>query len=413
MNDKVFKKLQRKFFYVPLAIGWAFIILACLLVFLVSRVQTLTDVENDLLKAAAGPYFQSDNFIYVVEVDNHEPTTYYSPDYFTREEIQAVVKKVTDKKAESGSFNTESKRRYMYISTAVKESGKDATKYTIIDYTKSYNYLQIMSITLTCICIVGMLIIFLFYYYFAKHAIEPVKQSFLRQQELIANASHELKTPLTVVRTNLELIQSDPSSTVEDNQKWIDSAGYQLGRMQSLILDMLELTKYESNKINTQREDLVINDIVEGMTLSFEAICYEKSITLDYAADENIKVSASVAEIEKIVGILLDNAVKYTPQNGKMSLQLQKTRRYAVITLTNTGEGIPQEKIDHIFDRFYKVDSSHKDTGNSFGLGLSIAKSIVDSLKGRIKCESQLGEYTRFTVELPLSALNFLPKNNY
>ncbi|MDE7209445.1 MAG: ATP-binding protein, partial [Clostridia bacterium] len=110
---------------------------------------------------------------------------------------------------------------------------------------------------------------------------------------------------------------------------------------------------------------------------------------------------------------LLDNAVKYTPQNGKMSLQLQKTRRYAVITLTNTGEGIPQEKIDHIFDRFYKVDSSHKDTGNSFGLGLSIAKSIVDSLKGRIKCESQLGEYTRFTVELPLSALNFLPKNNY
>ncbi|MDE6211056.1 MAG: HAMP domain-containing histidine kinase [Clostridia bacterium] len=413
MNDKVFKKLQRKFFYVPLAIGWAFIILACLLVFLVSRVQTLTDVENDLLKAAAGPYFQSDNFIYVVEVDNHEPTTYYSPDYFTREEIQAVVKKVTDKKAESGSFNTESKRRYMYISTAVKESGKDATKYTIIDYTKSYNYLQIMSITLTCICIVGMLIIFLFYYYFAKHAIEPVKQSFLRQQELIANASHELKTPLTVVRTNLELIQSDPSSTVEDNQKWIDSAGYQLGRMQSLILDMLELTKYESNKINTQREDLVINDIVEGMTLSFEAICYEKSITLDYTADENIKVSASVAEIEKIVGILLDNAVKYTPQNGKMSLQLQKTRRYAVITLTNTGEGIPQEKIDHIFDRFYKVDSSHKDTGNSFGLGLSIAKSIVDSLKGRIKCESQLGEYTRFTVELPLSALNFLPKNNY
>lgn len=316
---------------------------------------------------------------------------------------------MTGKKVESGSFNTQSGRRYKYISTTVKESGKTATKYTIIDCSKSYNYLNIMSITLTCICIVGMLIIFLFYYYFAKHAIEPVKQSFLRQQELIANASHELKTPLTVARTNLELIQSDPSSTVEDNRKWLESAAYQLGRMQSLILDMLELTKYESNKINTQREDLIINDIVEGMTLSFEAICYEKSITLDYIADENIKVSASTAEIEKIVGILLDNAIKYTPQNGKMTLQLQKTRRYAVITLTNTGEGIPQEKIDHIFDRFYKVDSSHKDTGNSFGLGLSIAKSIVDSLKGKIKCESQLGEYTRFTVELPLSVLNFLP----
>ena len=412
MNDKVFKKLQRKFFYVPLAIGWAFVILACSLVFIISRVQTLTNIENDLLKAAAGPYFQSDNYVYVVEVENHEPTTYYSPDYFTREEIQSVVKNVNDKNAESGSFTTPSGRRYMFISSPIKESGRSATKFTVIDCTKSYKYLQIMSITLTCICIAGMLVIFLFFYYFAKHAIKPVKQSFLRQQELIANASHELKTPLTVVRTNLELIQSDPASTVADNKKWLDSAGYQLGRMQSLILDMLELTKYESNTLTAQREDLVINDIVEGMTLSFEAICYEKSITLDYSADENIKVTASAAEIEKIVGILLDNAIKYTPQNGKMTLQLQKTRRHAVITLTNTGEGIPKEKLDHIFDRFYKVDSSHKDTGNSFGLGLSIAKSIVDSLKGNITCESQLGEYTKFIVELPLSALNFLPKNN-
>ncbi|MDE5755653.1 MAG: HAMP domain-containing histidine kinase [Clostridia bacterium] len=402
MNDKVFKKLQRQFFYVPLAIGWALVILACLLVFTVSRYQTMTDIKNDLLKADAGPYFQSDNYVYVVAVQNHAPTTYYSPDYFSRDEIQDVVKKLTENEDKNGEFSTESGRRYMYVSSQTSESGMPAIKYTIIDYTKSNNYLKIMGITLTCIGIAGMFVIFLFFYYFSKRAIEPVKQSFLRQQELVANASHELKTPLTVVRTNLELIQSDPTSTVLDNQKWLDSAGYQLSRMQSLILDMLELTKYETNNVNTNREELEITDIVEGMTLSFEAICYEKSLTLDYSAEENIKVSANTAEIEKIVGILLDNAIKYTPQKGKLTLLLQKTRRHAVISLTNTGDGIPKEKLDHIFDRFYKVDTSHKDTGNSFGLGLSIAKSIVDSLKGKISCESQVGEFTRFIVELPL-----------
>lgn len=404
MNDKVFRKLQRQFFYVPLIIGWALVIIACALVSLVSRVETMNNVENNLLRASTGPYFQSDNFVYVVVVDNYEPTTYYTSDYFSRNEIQAVVENVTQNNNENGSFSTSSGRRYKYISTRVKESGKNAIKYTVIDYTKSYKYLQTMNIMLTCICVGGMVAIFLFFYFFAGRAIKPVKQSFLRQQELIANASHELKTPLTVVKTNLELIQSDKNSTVADNAKWLDSAGYQLDRMQSLILDMLELTKYESKNTYPDREEIQINDIVEGMTLSFEAVCYEKSITLDYSAEEDIHVAASKTEIEKIVGVLLDNALKYTPPKGKMTLTLQKTRRHAVISLTNTGEGIEQEKLDHIFDRFYKVDPSHKDTGNSFGLGLSIAKSIVDSLKGKISCESQAGEYTRFVVELPLCA---------
>lgn len=412
MDEKVFKRLQRKFFYVPLSIGWALVIIACLLVYLVSRVQTITDIENDILKAAAGPYFQSDNYIYVIEVENHAPTTYYSPDYFTADEIQFVVNRVTDKTAQSTNFS-HGQRRYLYISNPITQSGRPAVKYTIMDCTKSYNYLKTLGVTLICISIVGMLAIFLFFYYFAKHAIKPVRQSFLRQQELIANASHELKTPLTVAKTNLELITGNPSSTVKDNTKWLDSAQYQISRMHSLILDMLELTKYDADRINQERTELKINDIVEGMTLSFEAICYEKSVTLDYSFDRDVVVYATQAEIEKIVGILIDNAIKYTPTSGKITLRLQKTRRHAIIAVTNTGVGIEQEKIDHIFDRFYKVDSSHKETKNSFGLGLSIAKSIVNSLKGNIKCESKLDKYTRFTIELPLYNQEFTLRSKH
>ncbi len=404
MDDKVFKQLKKKFFYVPLAIGWFFVILACLLVFAVTRIQTIIDLENSLLKASTGPYFQADNYVYVVESKNMDPMAYYSQNYFSDEEIQSVIDYVTQKSNPSSSSYSfiSNGRRYMCTSRSVWENGEIKTRHTVMECTKSFDFIRLMGVLLVCICLVGMLAIFLFFYYFSNKAIEPVRQSFLRQQELIANASHELKTPLTVARTNLELIASDPNSTVKDNEKWLSSAEYQIARMNTLILDMLELTRYDANKINSSRGEVLLNDVIEGMTLSFEAICYEKSIALEYVADDNIKIYASKTEIEKIVGILLDNAIKYTPQNGKISMTVTKSRRHATIAVTNTGVGIDKEKLQHIFDRFFKVDASHKETSNSFGLGLSIAKSIVDSLKGSIKCESEVDKFTKFTVELPL-----------
>lgn len=405
MNEKVFRQLQKKFFYVPLAIGWFFIILACLLVFIVTRVETVTNLENSLLKVSASEiYTEIGDYMYVVERDKFDPLVIYSPEYFSEEESKSVVKQVAgkDKLNTPFSFVSPSGRRYMCISRSIRENGELKTKHTVMDSTKSFKFIQTMGILLICICFVGMLAIFLFFYYFSNKAIEPVRQSFLRQQELIANASHELKTPLTVARTNLDLIASDPNATVKDNEKWLNSAEYQITRMNSLILDMLELTKYDANKINDSRGEVLLNEVIEGMTLSFEAICYEKSIELEYSSDSNIKVYATKAEIEKIIGILLDNAIKYTPHKGKITMTVKKIRRHAVINVTNIGVGIDKEKIGHIFDRFYKVDASHKETSNSFGLGLSIARSIVDSLKGSIRCESEVDKYTRFVVELPL-----------
>ena len=176
--------------------------------------------------------------------------------------------------------------------------------------------------------------------------------------------------------------------------------------MNTMILDMLELSRIDAGKASRyMRLPVVLNDCLQGTLLSFEAPCYEKNITLEFIAREKATVLASNEEIEKLSTILLDNAIKYTPDNGKITVKIQrvKQRRAVQLSFTNTGAGIPEEHLERIFDRFYKVDPSHKETHNSFGLGLSIAKSLVVSLKGSIKCESKLGEYTSFIIELPFS----------
>ncbi|MDE5990376.1 MAG: HAMP domain-containing histidine kinase [Clostridia bacterium] len=406
MDEKVLKKLQHKFFYVPVAIGWLLIILACAMVYYVLHMQSMAQVENALLKASTKPYFDtvhSDKIVYVF-IDGGEVTSYSLVDAFTSEEISDIENSLValdNRNLIFNRFSTSTGKKYMYEVSRFGE--KEIKKFIVIDYTDTYNTLLTMGITLICVALVGMSAVIGFYYIYSQKAIQPVKQSFERQQELIANASHELKTPLTIVRTNLELIGSDPSATVGDNAKWLESAEYQVGRMHSLILDMLDLTRIDATKAMVERPPIAINEIVEGMMLSFEATCYEKSIELSYASQDNIKVNADKAEIEKLISILLDNAIKYTPDNGSIKVEVQQQRKNAVLTFYNTGEGISQENIANIFDRFFKVDASHKETSNSFGLGLSIAKSIVQSLKGDIRCESEVGKFTKFVVELPLS----------
>lgn len=406
MDQKVLKRLQQKFFYVPVAIGWLLIMLSCSLVYYVLHSQAFTQVENSLLKAGAKPYFEtvhSDKIIYVF-LDGEEVSSYSLVDAFSTEEIAEVEEKMQEiDNSMFNRFSTETGKKYMFAQSKVFMGDKYVKKFVLIDYSDTYDMLLTLGLTLIGVMLACMAAVVIFYYFYAKKAILPVKQSFEKQRELIANASHELKTPLTIVRTNLELIESDPTSTVEENKKWLESAQYQVERMHSLILDMLDLTKIDATALTVEREPIVINDVIEGMMLSFEAICYEKLIDLTYIADEPVKVNANKAEIEKLAGILLDNAIKYTPDKGKITVEIQRQRRNAVLKFYNTGEGISQENLTNIFDRFFKVDASHKETSNSFGLGLSIAKSITQSMKGSIVCESEVGKYTRFIVELPLS----------
>lgn len=402
MENKIFSRLQKKFFYTPLIIGWVLVLLACSLVFYITYEKTMSKVQSLLLKASDAPYFQSDNFLYVFDKDGTISVSQIENTY-SKAETDKIIEFI--KEDNDNKFKLRNGRYFMYVKSSSVDNGITTTKYVIMEYTDDMETLTALAITLTVLGLAAIIAIFLFCYFYTKRTIAPVKASFIQQQELIANASHELKTPLTIIRTNIDLIASDPKATVADNEKWITSASNQVNRMNTMILDMLELSKIDANKSTYLREPIVLNDCVQGTLLSFEAPCYEKNITLEFDSHEKAVVLASNEEIEKLATILLDNAIKYTPDNGKITVKIQKLKqkRSVILSFTNTGAGIPAEHLDRIFDRFYKVDPSHKETHNSFGLGLSIAKSLVLSLKGKIRCESKLGEYVSFIIELPLS----------
>lgn len=238
---------------------------------------------------------------------------------------------------------------------------------------------------------------------FSKRTTKPVEEAFEKQKELIANASHELKTPLTVISTDLDIVQSDPTKTVEENKKWFESMNLLVGRMDSLILDMLELSKLDSNANKIVLTDVNLSDLIKGCYLEFEAHCFEKNIKIDLELEDNIHVIGEEKSIDKVVTILVDNAIKYTLANNGIILKAIVDGATASIIVRNSGSGIKKENLTKIFERFFKEDTSRSGEDHSFGLGLSIAKSTVEQMNGKIRCESDGETYTEFIVDLPLS----------
>lgn len=275
-------------------------------------------------------------------------------------------------------------------------------RYTIYDYSSERATINNLVLTLVVVYIITVLIIGLLSYLFSASAVEPMNIAFKKQQELIANASHELKTPLTIALTNIDLVTSEPKQTVLENKKWLDSATYQLKRMNSLVLQMLELSRLEMRGKQLHHDDVNLSDLATGTLLSFEASIYEKNILLTADIAQDVHYECDRIEVEKLMTILLDNAKKYTPEEGEITFTLQSLPKAIKLRVTNSGNGLSKEECENVFERFYKSDHSHKESGNSFGLGLSIAKSVVASLGGGIRCMSDGMSWTAFEITLPV-----------
>ncbi len=237
-------------------------------------------------------------------------------------------------------------------------------------------------------------------YVFSDKVLDPVKKGMENGKTLISNASHELKTPLTIISANLSVIQSEPDSTVRDNEKWFQTIEEQIKRSNDLIIDMLELSKLEDKGVPLD-ERVDVSRAVERSILAVEALCFEKMINLEEDIEENIFVHGSKSSLERLALILIDNAIKYTPYAGNITVKLQhSTKKTVVLSVRNTGEGIKKEDLPYVFERFYKGDRARTQETNakSFGLGLAIAKSIAELHNGRIECFSEEHKYTEFKV---------------
>ena len=393
----MFKEMHLKFLLIPLILVGALLAITFSTIFSITYSSTTTDTE----KALESGSLSTDNgrFYYVKVFDNG--TIEYSSNLssMTDDEKNAFKANLT---ADEGKF-TYNDISYAYIKkNQTLEDESKVTVYTILDWTERRNTLVTLGSTLIIVFFVSLLVLGGLSYILAYSATQPVKEAFNKEKELLANASHELKTPITVAKTNLDLVLSDPSQTVAENMRWLEGAKYQIDRMNSLILQMLELSRLERNDYYAEKTDLNISTLIEGILLSFEAGCYESNKRFVSSLQPDVYYNCNKVETEKLVTILVDNAIKYTPNGGEICVTLAKTLKNISIKVTNTGEGIPPELIDKIFDRFYKLDESHKEAGKSFGLGLSIAKLISQSMGGDIKCYSEVGRYTTFEITLPI-----------
>lgn len=272
----------------------------------------------------------------------------------------------------------------------------DKGSYTIVAFMDNtvINENALMLFRYTLIFGAAALIIFFFVSVFlAKAIVKPLEESHRKQKQFISDAGHELKTPVSVVNTNAELL----SREIGEN-RWLENIQYENNRMAILISQLLELARTET--VSSHKEKIDFGNLVKGEALPFEGVAFEKNIFISYNIAEGIFVNGNSDELKQLVSILLDNAVRHG-ESGTVCVALTKERSNAVLSVTNNGKEIPKEIRKEIFERFYRLDNARTDDGNHYGLGLAIAKSITNSHKGKIEinCRNSL---VTFTVTLPI-----------
>lgn len=238
-------------------------------------------------------------------------------------------------------------------------------------------------------------------WFLSRWLVRPVEEGWRRQQQFVADASHELKTPLTVLLADADILLARGEDTVEQQRKWVESIREEGLRMKGLVQDLLYLARGDAGQRARPRQAVSLTDAVESCVLAFEPVAFEAGLALDSELAPGLSVLGDGEELRRLGAILLDNACKYCEPGGRITVTLKGGER-AALTVHNTGEPIPAEAQAHLFERFYRADAARSRETGGYGLGLSIAAAIVEGHRGKIAVRSAPGEGTAFTVTLPL-----------
>jgi signal transduction histidine kinase len=237
----------------------------------------------------------------------------------------------------------------------------------------------------------------------SKRAMIPISGAFTRQREFVADASHELRTPLSVLLSSIDAMDMTIEPQKEDFAgKMLSNMRQEVKRMTNLVGDLLTLARTDSNKIEGRTETFDYRPQAEKAIESVQPLAAAKQITLNLYAPATLIAQGDPQRLSQLLYILLDNAIKYTPQSGDVMLFVAEEGNQLCITVQDTGIGIKQEDFQRIFERFYRSDKSRSRQMGGHGLGLSIAKWIVETHQGTIKVSSEIGKGSIFRIRIPL-----------
>lgn len=305
-------------------------------------------------------------------------------DDLTSDVAQSYVTSVLGKNGSEGMLDQ------LQYCTLAKPNG---TIMVFTDRSASFDMLDQLTHTTIIIGIIAFLFIALLTFFLSKKSIQPVKTAFEKQKQFISDASHELKTPLTIISANTDVLADE----IGDN-KWLEYIRSQTDRMNILVNDLLNLTRLENNTAAVIFTDFNLSKAVENTALPFECQAFEMNRTLEIDIQDNIVINGSEQHIKQMAAIFIDNALKYSNEGGKVRVSLKTQNDKPVLSVYNTGMGINESEKDKIFERFYRIDDSRARTTGGYGLGLAIAKTIIDKHKFKVSIDNTEGVSVCFNI---------------
>lgn len=270
-----------------------------------------------------------------------------------------------------------------------------STVVILIDLSSDLNFLVSLFELSIRITVISLVFVFIFSYYLSRWAIKPVKTALDNQRRFISDASHELKTPLTVISANADVLEAE----IGEN-RWLSNIKSQSAVMSELVFDLLDLAKMDETHEEMVLSEFDLSSTVLSKALEFECTAFESGKTFEQNITEGIKYKGNEDSIKHLVTILIDNAIKHSDENGIIRVTLTTSGNKRIFQVYNTGNGIKNSEKDKIFNRFYRSDESRSKVTGGYGLGLSIAKAIVDAHKGTITVDGEENKWISFTVVL-------------
>lgn len=278
----------------------------------------------------------------------------------------------------------------------VKKIDKNTSIVLMIEDENTISHIRTTTIFSGIILVIFLIVIYTIAKKLSKTIVKPVEETFEKQKQFISDASHELKTPLAVIEANADVLQDKLGEN-----KWINYIQNEIESMNKLISELLLLAKIENIDNIKEYTSLNLSKIVEIMLSMFESVAYENEVIIESNIEENIIFNANKEDIEHLVSTLTDNAIKHTKPQNKVVVNLKKEKNEIIFEVKNMGEAIPEEEREKIFERFYRIDKSRNRKEKRYGLGLAIAKSIIEKYNGEIKVDYK-NNFTIFKVIIPI-----------
>ena len=269
-----------------------------------------------------------------------------------------------------------------------------------LDVTDSYQMIQSLALMLIVLTVVVLTVFFFISRYFANRAISPMQEAWEKQNRFVVDASHELKTPLSIITANCGVLYAGKEEPVETQIKWVDNIMRATDRMTGLVGGLLSLAGMEETQPRLENSYFNPGKEVASVITEMEATALGKGVLIHKELETDLEIEGNKELIRQILTILLDNAIKYSNSNDDVLVSLKREKKRIIFTVRNNGEGIPPEDLPHIFDRFYRSDPARSSDNGGYGLGLSIAQAIAKQLGAKLSAKSVQGEYAEFRLEL-------------